>query len=114
MVRYLLLVTILLSVTISQTREEKEKNKPCNSTLIIQAKKDGMRSIKRKEIPQYLMDLWKCRKMKKGKITLKRINDKTLEKDFEKSEKFTGFTATLAYCTTMTVIIFYIFKLISK
>jgi len=52
--------------------------------------------------------------MKKGKITLKRINDKTLEKDFEKSEKFTGFTATLAYCTTMTVIIFYIFKLISK
>jgi UTP-glucose-1-phosphate uridylyltransferase len=87
------------------------KDNTCNSDLIKRAKKEGMRSINVNEMPQYFMDLWNCRKEENGKKTLKRINDKTLEKDFEHSEKFTGFTATCAYCTTAIVFIFYIYKI---
>ncbi len=94
--------------------QEVIKDNACNSDLIKRAKKEGMRSIRVNEMPRYLIDLWNCRKEENGKKTLKRINDKTVEKDFEHSEKFTGFTATCAYCATTTVFIFYIYKILSN
>ncbi len=90
------------------------KDDACNSDLVKRAKKEGMRSINVNEMPRYFIDIWKCRKEENGKKTLKRINDKTVQKDFEHSEEFTGFTATCAYCTTAFVFIFYIYKILSN
>lgn len=107
------LKVFIFSITIIFAQDAIKDN-ACNSDLIKRAKKEGMRSIRLNEMPQYFIELWNCRKEENGKITLKRINDKTVDKDYEHSEKFTGFTATCAYCATTTVFIFYIFKIISN
>jgi len=106
------LKVFLLSCTVLFAQDAIEDN-ACDSDLITRARREGMRSIKVKEMPRYFKDLWKCRKEENGKNTLKQIRDKTVEKDYERSRRFTGFTATCAYCTAMTVSIFYIYKIIS-
>ena len=102
---------ILVFFTVLLGQESEKVVNACQSDLIKRAKKEGMRSIGYKELPQYFMDVWKCRKEKNGKKTLQRINQRTIEVDHENSAKFQGFTSTCAYCASSSVLIFYIFKL---
>lgn len=109
MVKFLTIAFICFSILLGQETEKTDN--PCQSELIIKAKREGVRSIKITELPTYVIELWKCRKEKEGKKTLKRINEKTYIKDYETAESFVGFTATCAYCSAASVLIFYIFKL---
>ncbi len=109
MVKLFAIAIICFSVLLGQDTEKTEN--PCQSELIKRAKREGVRSIKITELPTYVIDLWKCRKEKEGKKTFKRINEKTNIEDYKSSEQFTGFTATCAYCSAASVLIFYIFKL---
>lgn len=93
------------------SQEAPEIENACQSTLIIKAKKDGLRSIKVSELPQYIIELWRCRKEKSSKNIFNRINEKTYVNDYKTSEEFVGFTATCAYCSAASVLIFYMFKL---
>ena len=102
---------ILVFFTVLLGQESEKAENACQSDLIKQARREGMRSIGYKELPQYFMDVWKCRKEKNGKKTLQRINQRTIEVDHENSAKFQGFTSTCAYCASSSVLIFYIFKL---
>lgn len=102
---------ILLFFTVLIGQESEKAANGCQSDLIKQARKEGMRSIGYKELPQYFMDVWKCRKEKNGKKTLQRINQRTIDVDQENSATFQGFTSTCSYCATASVLIFYIFKL---
>jgi len=108
-----MLKVVMFSVTVLFAQDA-IKEPACNSDLIKRAKKEGMRSIRVKEMPQYIVDVWNCRKEENGKKTFQQINEKTTEKDFEHSDKFAGFTASCAYCATSAVIIFYTYKILSN
>ncbi len=109
MVKLFAIAIICFSVLLGQ--DTKKIENPCQSELIKKAKREGVRSIKIAELPTYVIELWKCRKENDGKKTLKRINEKTYIEDYESAESFVGFTATCAYCSAASVLIFYIFKL---
>ncbi|HJL74323.1 MAG: hypothetical protein QGH91_04970 [Candidatus Marinimicrobia bacterium] len=70
-----------------------------------------MRSIKPAELPQYIIDLWFCRKEAAGKRTMQLINKTTYEADQENSAKMQGFTSTCAYCASVSVVFFYMSKI---
>ncbi|HBN45347.1 MAG TPA: hypothetical protein DD389_02635 [Candidatus Marinimicrobia bacterium] len=89
----------------------KKTENPCQSELIIKARKEGMRSIKPAELPQYIIDLWFCRKEAAGKRTMQLINKTTYEADQENSAKMQGFTSTCAYCASVSVVFFYMSKI---
>lgn len=105
---------ILLSFTFLLGQDAEKEENACKSDLIKKARKEGMRSIKPTELPQYLIDLWLCRKETAGKKTMQRINQRTYEADQENSAKFQGFTSSCAYCSATSVLIFYIVKLSSN
>lgn len=107
-------IKVLIILSTFGFSQDTIKESPCNSDLINRAKNEGMRTIRVKEMPQYIMDMWNCRKEENGKKTFQQINDKTLEKDFEHSEKLTGFTVSCAYCTTSAIFIFYAYKILSN
>jgi len=109
MVKFILIVFICFSVLLGQELQQTED--ACQSPLIIKANKEGMRSIKVTELPQFVIDLWKCRKEKNSKKLFKRINEKTYMEDYKMSQQFVGFTATCAYCSAASVLIFYLVKL---
>lgn len=107
------LVIILFFFTFLLGQDAEKTENACKSDLIKKAKKEGMRSIKPTELPQYLIDLWLCRKETVGKKTMQRINQRTYEVDQENSAKFIGFTSSCAYCAATSVLIFYFVKLSS-
>ena len=49
------------------SQESQQTGNACQSPLIIKAKKEGMRSIKVTELPQFVIDLWSCRKENNSK-----------------------------------------------
>ena len=100
MVKFILIVFICFSVLLGQELQQTEE-----------ANKEGMRSIKVTELPQFVIDLWKCRKEKNSKKIFKRINEKTYIEDYKTSQQLVGFTATCAYCSAASVLIFYLVKL---
>jgi len=109
MVNFFLVSLVCCTVVMSQ--ELQQTGNACQSPLILKAKKEGMRSIKVTELPQFVIDLWSCRKENNSKKLFKRINEKTYIEDYKMSQQFVGFTATCAYCSAASVLIFYLVKL---
>lgn len=102
------LLIALITVSFPQTIQPKDG---CSSELIKKAEKEGMRFIKIKDYPDFVIELWKCRMKTDHKKTFKKINQRTYESDVKQSGKLEGYTSSCAYCISAFVVLFYVYKI---
>ncbi len=110
---YLSLIGLLflaVSLATGQTKEKKPVEKPCQNPVILKASKQGLRSLKLREIPTYVIKSWQCRRSGVNKTVFRNMDRRQLQKDYDNSHQLKGWTSTGAYCVTSVVFFYFLEK----
>lgn len=96
------------SMSWGQDSTHVEEIDPCQHEIIVLAQKEGLRHVPVKKIPVFVWQSVKCRKTQNGKQMLKALEKKQLDKDYERTKSFHGWTITCASTTALVVTMFYL------
>ncbi len=104
--RIILLLAIVLFSPHLVYGQQKIITVPCESKLITLVEQEGLRALNGGEIFQYYIHLMQCNDKQKVRLFRKKVEQRQLLADLEKSKHLQGFTSGIVY-STFVILIYY-------
>ncbi|NOZ74370.1 MAG: hypothetical protein GXO90_03195 [FCB group bacterium] len=109
--RFGILLVLMVAFSEGQSKETAQPAKPCQSPVLLKVARNGLRSLKLREVPVYVYRGWQCRRSGVSREAFRKVDQRQLETDYTKAHRFLSWTSTWAYCVTSVVFLFYLEKL---
>ncbi len=111
MVKTVLFFTLILSFNYGQSPDTTGEANPWENPLFVQAQEGGLHSLGMKEYPTYFKLLYRSIGTKEGRAALSRYDAARMDREYDRSKSFHGWTVSCSMVTGLIVIMFYIEKL---
>gem|GEM_PF-309645 len=105
---------VVLLVTWVPAQDQEPLPSPCIAPLIQKVSREGLESLRWRELPFFLREVYRCRHTPTGKATLNNLEQQWRTRSYESDHMMKGFSSTLAYFTTAILLVFYTNRLFSK